>query len=104
MAIEFIGKPIEVELSEETPPAPTAFRLGGQRHEVAEVLSRWEEHGYGQRIRGHLDRQPQGQRFYYRVRTAEGEVFELYVDWSPVRRKGTKRSEKSQWFAHRRLS
>ena len=30
--------------------------------------------------------------------------FELYVDWSPVRRKGTKRSEKSQWFAHRRLS
>lgn len=104
MAIEFIGKPIEVELSEEAPPAPVAFRLGRQRHEVAEVLSRWEDQGYGQRIRGHIDRLGQGQRVYYRVRTAEGEVFELYVDWSPARRKGAKRSEKSQWFAHRRLS
>ena len=104
MAIEFIGKPIEVELSGETPPAPKAFRLGDERHQVEEVLSHWEDHGYGQRIRGHLDRQEQGQRFYYRVRTAEGQVFELYVDWSPTRRKGEKRSEKSQWFAHRRLS
>lgn len=104
MPIEFIGKPIEVELSEETPPAPKAFRLGGQRHEVAEVLSQWEEHGYGQHIRGHIDRLSQGQRVHYRVRTAEGQLFEIYVDWSPVRRKGTKRSEKSQWFAHRRLT
>ena len=106
MAVEFIGKPIEVELSEDTPPAPKAFRLGDERHQVAEVLSRWEDHGYGQRIRGHIDRLGQGQRVYYRVRTGEGQVFEIYVDWSPTRRKGARarRSEKSQWFAHRRLS
>ena len=104
MPVEFLGKAIEVELGEGEAPSPVAFRLGKKEHRVAEVLQRWEEQGSGQQIRGHLDRHGQGQRVYYRVRTGEGEVYELYVDWQADRRLGKTRQEKSRWFAHRRIS
>jgi len=102
--VEFLGKAIEVELGEGEAPSPVAFRLGKTEHRVAEVLQRWEEQGSGQQIPGHLDRHGQGQRVYYRVRTSEGEVYELYVDWQADRRLGKRRQEKSRWFAHRRIS
>ena len=104
MPVEFLGKAIEVELGEGEAPSPVAFRLGKQEHRVAEVLQRWEEQGSGQQIPGHLDRHGQGQRVYYRVRTGEGEVYELYVDRQAARRLGKRRQEKSRWFVHRRIS
>jgi hypothetical protein len=103
MPVEFIGKPIEVKLSEDAERVPAAFRLGGKEYKVADVLQRWEGHGSGQAIRGHDDWRPRPQRIYYRLRTSEGEVYEVYVDWLPTRRQGRRRQEKSRWFAHRRL-
>lgn len=97
MPVEFIGKAIEVELGEGETPSPATFRLGKKEHRVAEVLQRWEEQGAGQQIPGHLERRDQAQRVHYRVRTSEGEVYELYVDWQASRRL-------SRWFAHRRIS
>jgi len=103
--VEFIGKAIEVELGEGEAPSPAGFRLGKKEHRVAEVLQRWEEQGSGQQIPGHQERRgPHGQRVYYRVRTDDGEVYELYVDWQADRRLGKTRQEKSRWFAHRRSS
>jgi hypothetical protein len=102
--VEFVGKAIEVELSEGEAPAPVAFRLGKKEHQVTEVLQRWEEQGSGQQIPGHLERRGHVQRVHYRVRTSEGEVYELYMDWQPDRRLGKRRQEKSRWFAHRRIS
>ena len=104
MPVEFIGKAIEVELGEGEMPSPVGFRLGKKEHRVTEVLQRWEEQGFGQQIPGHLERRSQGQRVYYRVRTSEGEVYELYVDRQTSRRLGKRRQEKSRWFAHRRIS
>lgn len=103
MPVEFIGKPIEVELSEDAAPIPVAFRLGRKQYKVADVLQRWEEHGSGQAIRGHDDWRPRPRRLYYRLRTSEGEVYEVYVDWLPTRRQGRRRQEKSKWFVYRRL-
>jgi hypothetical protein len=57
-----------------------------------------------QQIRGHQERHGQGQRVHYRVRTDEGEVYELYMDWQADRRLGKRRQEKSRWFVHRRIS
>jgi len=102
--VEFLGKAIEVELGEGEAPSPVAFRLGKQEHRVAEVLQRWEEQGSGQQIPGHQERRGQAQRVHYRVRTSEGEVYELYVDWQADRRLGKRRQEKSRWFVHRRIS
>jgi len=102
--VEFIGKAIEVELGEGEAPSPVAFHLGRKEHRVAEVLQRWEDQGFGQQIPGHQDRSGHGQRVYYRVRTSDGEVYELYVDWQAARRLGKHRQEKSRWFAHRRIS
>ena len=103
MPVEFIGKPIEVKLSEEAAGVPVAFRLGGKEYKVADVLQRWEEHGFGQTIPRHADWRSGAHRLYYRLRTAEGEVYEVYVDWLPTRRQGRRRQEKSKWFAYRKL-
>jgi len=102
--VEFIDKAIEVELDEGEAPSPVGFHLGKKEHRVAEVLRRWEERGSGQQIPGHQERRGQGQRIYYRVRTDDGEVYELYVEWQADRRLGKTRHEKSRWFAHRRIS
>ena len=104
MPVEFIGKAIEVELGEGEAPSPVAFHLGRKEHRVAEVLQRWEDQGFGQQIPGHQDRSGHGQRVYYRVRTSDGEVYELYLDWQADRRLGKHRQEKSRWFVHRRIS
>jgi hypothetical protein len=103
MSVEFIGKPIEVKLSEGDPPVPVAFRLGRKEYKVADVVQRWEDHGFGQVIPRHADWRPGYQRVYYRLRTTEGEVYEIYVDWLPAGRQGRRRQEKTRWFAYRRL-
>ena len=103
MPVEFIGKPIEVELSDDAVPTPVAFHLGRKEYKVAEVLQRWEDHAFGQTIPGHGDWRSGHQRLYYRLRTSEGEVYEVYVDWLATRRQGKRRQEKSKWFAYRRL-
>jgi hypothetical protein len=94
---EFIGREIEVTVGGEV-KAPVAFRLGGQEHKVAEVLDGWQDHGFGQaeplrknwRLRHH--------RNYYRVRTSEGQVFEIYMDRGSV-----KHPERRRWYVYRKL-
>ena len=94
---EFIGREIEVTVEGEI-KAPVAFRLGGQEHRIAEILDVWQDHGFGLaeplrknwRLRHH--------RNYYRVRTSEGEVFEIYME-----RGSLKHPERRRWYASRKL-
>jgi hypothetical protein len=95
---EFLGRGIEV-VTEGDPRVPVGFRLGSRDHRIAEILEAWQDHGFGRvaplrknwRLRRH--------RNYYRVRTDEGEVFEIYYD----RGIGLRHPERRRWYAYRRL-
>ena len=103
MPVDFVGREVDVRLSEDEAALPLAFRLGPREYKVAEQIASWQDHSYGNLQRGR-DRLRQQQRRYYRVRTEEGEVYELYVDWSPVRRRRKGGAQGARWYLHRRLS
>jgi len=95
--IRFIGEPIEVVLKGEgltkKPGCPEAFDWHGERYPIVELLSEW--HDYSRRGKmahnmrpDHLETaKKKGSwgvgRDYYRVRTASGQVFDLYYDRAP---------------------
>lgn len=92
-ADEFIDKPLEVEY-DSTSLAPKAFRWRGKRFAVAKVLEfrqDWSTPAYAPHARGWRSRR---HRNYYTVRTADGQVFELYLDHGSGRR---------SWVLSRRL-
>ena len=99
MPVDFVGREVEVTLSDDKPPQPTAFRAGAREYAIAERLATWQDNSFAgmKRPRG---RPGPEQRTFYRVRTKEGEVYELYADWSPSRRA----AEATRWYLHRRLS
>ena len=78
---EFFGEKIEVEQAASS-PRPVRFRWRGKVHEVADVLHRRVDIGFGslppRSRRWYLRRH----RRYYTVRDADGEVFEIYLDYS----------------------
>jgi len=112
--IRFIGESVEVAFDEE--PAltkragcPARFVWRDEIHHIVERLREW--HDYGRRGRmahtmrdAHLRAaERRGSwgvgRDYYRVRTAEGRVFDLYYDRAP---KGT-RERGGAWYLYREL-
>jgi hypothetical protein len=97
--VDFLDREVEVTLSDEKPPQPTAFRAGSRQYAIAQRLATWQDNSFAGMKRSRGRRGPE-QRTYYRVRTKEGEVYELYADWSPSRR-GT---GALRWYLHRRLS
>ncbi len=103
MPVDFVDREIEVQLSEDEAPVPLAFRLGPREYKIVEQLATWEDHAFAALQRGRDWRQQQ-QRRYYRVRTEEGEVCELYADWSPGRRRRKGEAQGTRWYLHRRLS
>ncbi len=103
MRVDFVDREIEVQLSEDEAPVPLAFRLGPREYKIVEQLATWEDHAFAALQRGRDWRQQQ-QRRYYRVRTEEGEVCELYANWSPGRRRRKGEAQGTRWYLHRRLS
>jgi hypothetical protein len=103
MPVDFVDREIEVQLSEDEAPVPLAFRLGSREYKIVDQLATWEDHAFAALQRGRDWRQQQ-QRRYYRVRTEEGEVYELYADWSPARRRRKGEAQGTRWYLHRRLS
>jgi hypothetical protein len=100
MPVDFVGREVDVSLSDDAVPLPLAFKLGPREYKVAEQLASWDDRGSPSRGRGW---QQQLRRRYYRVRTDGGDVYELYADWSPARR-GKKGAQGTRWYLHRRLS
>ena len=113
--MEFIGREINVTLPngsslDKKPPAPRAFRWKCVVHQVTEMLATWHRYGKPE-IRTQGGRPPyfvrsgrtQGSwgqgRVYFRVRTEEGRLFDIYYDRAP---KGQRRA--GAWFLWRELS
>jgi len=111
----FIGEPIEVSFGdirrfEKSPACPIAFAWHGTTHEVASLLSEWQD--YGRRGRMAHNMRPvhaasaasRGSwgvgRRYFRIRTAVGRVFEIYYDRAP----GRAGDRAGAWFLFRELS
>ena len=98
MSGQFIGKEIEV-VTDGDIKAPVSFRLEDREYKIVEILEYWPDHGYGpappKRARWYHRRH----RNYYRVRTSEDEIYEMYYD------RGTKleHPELKKWFLTRRL-
>jgi hypothetical protein len=96
--VHFIGELIEVTFShppvfEKIPGPPDAFSWRGEVYKVTEVLSEW--HDYRRRGRMANNMRPEhavtaarrgswgvGQD-YFRVRTSQGKIFDIYYDRAP---------------------
>ena len=98
MAQQFFGRKIDVATSGEV-KIPISFRLGDREYVIAEIIETWHDYGFGKsplrRKRWWLRRH----RNYYRVKTTEGKIFEIYYD------RGTKPeyAERKKWFLYRQL-
>jgi hypothetical protein len=96
--LHFIDEAITVEfdqppLMEKTPPCPNGFRWRGRTYRVLEMLAEWSDftrrgkmarnmrpaHAAAASTRGSWG----VGRFFFRVRTDSGQVFDLYYDRAP---------------------
>ena len=98
MALRCIGQEIEVSVSGEV-KVPTSFRLGDREYVISEIIEDWHDHGFG---RSSLCRKRWWQRHhlnYYQIRTATGEVFEIYYD----RGTSLEHPEYKKWYLCRQV-
>ncbi len=112
--LRFIGQEIQVEFDnkpilEKKPPAPDRFTWEGQTFSVKSILSEWQDF----RRRGRMSRNMRPQnaakasrrgswgvgRFYFRVLTASGRIFDLYYDRAPK----SVNDRKGSWFLDREM-
>lgn len=112
--IRFIGEPIEVHfneppLLEKKPGCPAGFTWRGETHTVEELLSEWQD--FGRRGRMSRNMQPQHAsrasrrgswgvgHFYFRIRTASGNIFDIFYDRAPK----SADHRKGEWVLYREL-
>jgi len=112
--LRFVGEPIEVVFDEppaleKKPDCPSGFVWRGESYRVAEELAAW--HDYTRRGRMARNMSPRHAatatargswgvgRFYFRVRTDAGRIFDLYYDRAP----GGPDDRKGQWFLFREM-
>ena len=112
--VRFINQPVEVEfdqppLLEKTPACPDRFTWHAEQFQIVELIREWRDY----RRQGRMARNMRPEhatkaarrgswgvgQFYFRVRTLQGRIFDLYYDRAPKdvdRRKGT-------WFLDKEL-
>ncbi|HHY35772.1 MAG TPA: hypothetical protein GX510_09140 [Firmicutes bacterium] len=89
----FIGSPVKVEYSQEPGyKRPLTLSWDGQEAAVSEVISRWDDWGFGATPPKRRHWWQRRHRTYYRVKTADGRTFELYYDRS-----------RREWFLTREI-
>ncbi len=99
MAPQFFGREVEVTVSGEV-KVPASFRLDEREYVISEIIAAWPDHGFGPSAEHRKKRWWQRRhRNYYRVKTTEGEVFEIYYD----RGTSLKYPERKKWFLHRQM-
>lgn len=111
---QFIEESVEVQFTEppvleKKPTCPTSFVWRGRLFQIIETVAEWQDY----RRRGRMARNMQPKhamvaerrgswgvgQFYFRVRTEDGRVFDLYYDRAPQdvdHRKGN-------WFLYQEL-
>jgi hypothetical protein len=113
--LHFIGQEIQVEFNkkptlEKKPTAPDRFEWQDETYLVESTLSEWKDFGRRGRMahnmRAHnkakaLRRGSWGVgRFYFRVLTSGGRIFDLYYDRAPK----NVADRKGSWFLDREMS
>jgi len=95
---QFFGRQIEVTTGGEV-KVPKSFVFDKQEYVISEIITAWYDHGFGS---SNLRRKKWWQRHhrnYYRVKTTEGGIFEIYYD----RGTSLKHPEYKKWFLYRKL-
>ena len=113
--VAFIDEPIQVQFDqdfvfEKKPPCPLRFFWRDRWHTVEELLAEWRD--YARRGRMVRNMSPphavsasrRGSwgvgRFYFRIRTAEGQIFDLVYDRAPK----DASDRKGLWYIFRQLA
>jgi hypothetical protein len=100
MPERFLGKKIDVVTKggDYEAKIPASFKFDGREYIITEVLETWPDFGFAPgetsktwRTRRH--------RSYYRVKTAEGEIYEIYFD----RGTSLKHPEYRNWYVTQKL-
>ncbi|RME83322.1 MAG: hypothetical protein D6775_08470 [Caldilineae bacterium] len=113
--IQFIAEPVLVEfdrqpLFSKSPDCPSRFIWRDHVYHIVELLSAWQDFGR----RGRMSRNMRPERlalasrrgswgvgkFFFRVRTADGRIFDLYYDRAPK----SAHDRLGQWFLFRELA
>jgi hypothetical protein len=113
--LHFFDERIEVSFAappalEKSPPCPNAFIWSGKTYRVVESLAEWSDfsrrgkmahnmrpaHAEVAATRGSLN----VGRFYFRVKTDAGQVFDIYYD----RARKNVDARKGEWFIYREMS
>lgn len=114
-SLHFIGEAIEVEFEQppifsKRPGCPDRFTWLDQTHDIIELLSEWHE--FERKGRMAVNMRPENLaaaskrgswgvgRFYFRVRSGSGQVFDLYYDHAP----GKANDRAGSWFLYRELT
>jgi len=98
MAQQFFGREVKVTVGGEV-KVPTSFRLDDREYAISEIIAAWQDYGFGPDERRRKRWWQRRHRNYYRVKTTEGEVFEIYYD----RGTSLKHPERKKWVLHRQL-
>ena len=98
MVPQFFGREIEVSVSGEV-EVPASFRLDDREYVIVEIVEAWPAYGFGLSPLRRKRWWQRRHRNYYRVKTTQGEVFEIYYD----RGTSLKNPERRKWFLHRQL-
>jgi hypothetical protein len=98
MTSRFIGKEITVEVAGEL-NQPVSFSLEGNDYRIAEITESWPDYGFGKSITGRKRWWQRHHRNYYRVKTTNGDIFEIYYDRGVNR----KHPEYRKWFLTRKF-
>jgi hypothetical protein len=98
MAPQFFSKEIEVTVGGEL-RAPVSFQLDTEKYIISEILEAWSDHGFGLSPLSRWKWWQRHNRSYYRVKTNQGEVFEIYYD----RGTSLEHPEQKKWFLSRQL-
>ena len=98
MPERFFGQQIEVNTGGYI-KVPLSFRLDAREYFIAEILESWPDYGFGRSTLGRKRWWQRHHRNYYRVKTTDGEVYEIYHD------RGTSLShpELKKWYLSRQL-
>ena len=98
MAPKFFSREIKVTVSGEI-KVPTSFRLDEHEYVISEIVGAWSDHGFGLSPLRRKKWWQRHHRNYYRVKTIQGEIFEMYYD----RGTNLEHPERKKWFLCRQL-
>ena len=98
MSTRFLSQQIQVTVEGEV-RQPVSFLLEGKKYVISEILDAWADHGFGNAPPRRTRWWQRHHRNYYRIRTTEGEGFEIYYD----RGISLKNAKYKKWYVSRQL-